>query len=283
MRQASLWSAQFVHLAGVAVCVCGGGGVQSCGCGLKFCTCTAVFVQLSHSLDVLYVCLPIVCLPLRGEAMGWRGSWTGDVQYWWWGHFLGCIRNLSLCLLKRKKRGEPVRLLHMLAWVTCLFGSGWTFGPASKASTPWWLLHCSTCLPLSTCSLHVLGHLSKITCISFICCFNSCLSCFGFSLWPHIYSSLCLASVSPDKRLAQLLPSNFYLFLVCKGTPSTSQANQTFRSPTHTYWTAHLSPVQIWKREKNIQEGEEWNGKIARPLVTGRGAEKNTAQLSKPP
>lgn len=65
---------------------------------------------------------------------------------------------------------------------------------------------------------------------------------------------------------------------------STSQANLTFKSPTHMYWTAVLSPVQIWKRE--MERGRVKNSemeKISQPLVTGWGAEKKTAQLSKPP
>lgn len=67
-----------------------------------------------------------------------------------------------------------------------------------------------------------------------------------------------------------------------------SQANLTFKSPTHMYWTAVLSPVQILKRgsersrEREREGGKEWNGKISQPLVTGWGAEKNSAQLSKP-
>ncbi|KAK1904660.1 putative outer membrane protein pmp16 [Dissostichus eleginoides] len=66
-------------------------------------------------------------------------------------------------------------------------------------------------------------------------------------------------------------------------SPPTSRENLTFKSPTHTYWTAVLSPVQIGKREmerrwveksvmeKDIQAFGYWVGK-----------ENNTAQLSKP-
>lgn len=71
-----------------------------------------------------------------------------------------------------------------------------------------------------------------------------------------------------------------------------SQANLTFKSPTHMHWTAVLSPVQILKRgrvreresrrEREREAGKEWNGKISQPLVTGWGAEKNSTQLSKP-
>lgn len=64
----------------------------------------------------------------------------------------------------------------------------------------------------------------------------------------------CLLSVSLDKRPAGSLPSDLHPSAVYMWTPSTSQANLTFKAPTHTYWTAVLSPVQIWTRE-SCREG----------------------------
>lgn len=159
----------------------------------------------------------------------------------------------------------------MVARVTC---SLWSFGPWSKAFPPLWLLHCSTCLPCSLATLRFGPSLySECSFSNHLCltglrppCCNSL-----FHMPPTRTLSRELEVIMTNDVLSETLIDRIPLFLyvcvfaVCLPrqkagwasairspsiySSSTSQANLTFKSPTHTYWTALLSPVQIWKRE----------------------------------
>lgn len=89
----------------------------------------------------------------------------------------------------------------------------------------------------------------------------------------------CLLSVSLDKRLAGSLPSDLHPSAVYMWTPSTSQANLTFKAPTHNHWTAVLSPVQIWTREReSCREGGWRRDILAFGYWVGHRKEYRTAE-----
>lgn len=212
------------------------------------------------------VCLLSVCLPLQGGARGPRGR---RVRRWvvvLGPHLPGsslCSRNLSFSLLRQW--GEHVRLWHMVARVTCSLCLALNFWPLEQNlpthMTPM-LLH------LPPCSLSTLRSvppfilhfpvLSQISCVWQVCALRGATPYFGYrSSWLMIIWAkrspteflrfcmfVCLLSVSPDKRSAGPPPSDLHpSAVVYRWTPSTSQANLTFKSPTHIYWTAVLSPV----------------------------------------
>ena len=280
--------------------------------------------MLTHYVCVCLLCVCVyLCRVGRGVRGGWTADELGGLVFG--PHLPGsslCSRNLSSSLLRQWE--EHVRLWHMVARVTCSLCLALNFWPSEQNlptlttpaslhlppcslstlySAPPFILH-SPVLPriVSAWQVCVL-HAATL----YFSCLCTCVPYFYFSL-SHKSSSLtrhwvklssteflsffflfvfaCLPSVSPDKRPSRPPPSDLHPSTVHRWTPpSTSQANLTFKSPTHIYWTAVLSPVQIWKRARDGERegGKEWNGKISPPLVTGWGAAKNTAQLSKPP
>lgn len=240
----------------------------------------------------MYVYTNCVCLPfqmVRGfQALGRVRRWVVVLGPHLPGSAL-CSRNLSFSLLRQCR--EHVKLWHMVARVTC---SLWSFGPWSETVPPCMtpaVLHlpCSLVLMCFGPSIHLAGlHLIRYNslhdfvygsggphdkwCIEWNAHLQNslffCMFICVFAVW--------LSRQKADWASAIRSPSIY--------SSSTSQANLTFKSPTHMYWTAVLSPVQIWKRARWREGGwKEWNGKISQPLVTGWGAEKKSAQLSKPP
>lgn len=126
----------------------------------------------------------------------------------------------------------------------------WTFGPGGKTSPPSMtpvLLHLPL-FPASYINMQLTCYMLIFHCVSqlisselliFSCLYVFCLFRQKTG-WAPVIKSLSL-----HQSEGKLLPPG-------------SQENLTFRSPTHTHWMAVLSPVQIWKREKDIASEGGW-------------------------
>lgn len=142
---------------------------------------------------------------------------------------------------------EHVRLWHMVAWVT--FPCSELLALVAKPLHPLWLRYYSTPFSASyinimqlTCYMlifHCVSQLISSELLIFSCLYVFCLFRQKTG-WAPVIKSLSL-----DQSEGKLLPPG-------------SQENLTFRSPTHTHWMAVLSPVQIWKREKDIASEGGW-------------------------
>lgn len=223
---------------------------------------------------IIYLFADCVCVDFGRVGLGvW---WLDEVRRWavvLGPHHPGsslCSRNLSLSLLRQW--GEHVRLLHMVARVTCSLCLTLIFWPSEqRLSTlmtrvllhlpPWLSGHQGVLVPPL-----ILSTLSQIICVWHVCVLRAVTltilleviltnDVLSESLVDRIPLFVCLLSVSPDKRLT--------------GPPPSTLHPSTVLLPARQTWLSSLPPAcigllssHLCKYEREMERGRVEKGEM---------------------